>query len=406
METVLTSNKIDIFSHLKSLSPDQVTELAKRFKQDGYVVLENCLPKDLFVELLKEFTETMNAKVARTGIKPVQIKDGRNLGNEKVKIDFQPQGGNHDLNRWNMHLPSTPTFLREEIIAHPNVLAILDELIGPDQALFIIASDTPFSNSGYQNIHQDFSRFGLTVNIPLIDFSEENAPIEVWPGSHVRNSDLSTDAAFHTENVSLSAEEIRQLNQKTQSKCLLLKAGSILIRDQRLVHRGTANRSDKPRPCLSLWYKGNAGAFRLQELNIPAPHRFLSNRVAWLALKMREAGRSKKTNVQNKSLVNLGSLLGRLVEEFSISDRDYRRKIPTTIFNSLSPKAQHLLRFASLDGNTVSNKRRSIIGSSILTVVAGCFIFLGLWAYCVGSIKRNKKEKSSELKNFSLKTAK
>lgn len=403
MEIVQAFNKIDIFSHIKSLNSNQVTELTKRFKHDGYIVLENCLPKNLLDELLKEFSETMNAKVTRTGIKPVQIKDGRNLGNEKVKIDFHPQGGNHDLNRWNMHLPSTSTFLREEIIAHPNVLAILDELIGPSQALFIIASDTPFPNSGYQNIHQDFSRFGLTVNIPLVDCSEENAPIEVWPSSHTRNSDPSNDTAFHTDIVNLSTEEIRQLNQ---SKCLLLKAGSVLIRDQRLVHRGTANRSDKPRPCLSLWYKGNAGAFCPQELNIPVPHRFLSNQVAWLSLKMREAGRSKKTNVQNKNLVNLGSLLGRLVEEFSISDRDYRRKIPAEIFNSLSPKAQHLLRFASIDGDTISSKHRSIIGSSILTVVAGSFVFLGLWAYCIGSIKSRKKENTSELKNFSLKTAK
>jgi ectoine hydroxylase-related dioxygenase (phytanoyl-CoA dioxygenase family) len=408
MGTSLTRETVEAFAETQVLGPDDLKTLVQSFKQDGYVLLENCLNEDLLIELRKSFSELMNAKVARTGIKPVQVTDTRNTGNERVKIDFDPQGGNHDLNRWNMHLPSTSIFMREEIVAHPRVTPILDELIGADQALFIIASDTPYPGSGYQNIHQDFPRFGLTINIPLVDFTEENAPLEIWPGTHVRDTDKLGAAAFHTGHVNLSANELDEMRGRIPGKRMLIKAGSILIRDQRLVHRGTANVSDQSRPCLSLWYKGNAGAMRPLELNIPIPHRFLADKVAWIAFQMREAGRKHVDNRQNKALVNLGSLLGRLVEEFSASDRDYRRVIPAALFDSLPTRARHLLRFSRTNHAPGAkggiSRGRSLIGSIILTIVASGFVLLGLGAYCFGS--RGGSAKNSYSQDSKAKTTK
>ena len=401
-------NAIDTVSNIQVSDSDEVKTHINNFKKDGFILLDNCIQENLLIELQKSFSELMHAKMSRTGIKPVRVKDIRNISNEQVKIDFDPQGGNHDFNRWNMHLPSTSLFFREEIIAHPRVMAILDELIGKDQVLFIIASDTPYPGSGFQNIHQDFPRFGLTINIPLVDFTEENAPLEIWPGSHVRSTDKLGASAFHKGNVNLTADEINEINQKIPSKRMLIKAGSILIRDQRLVHRGTANVSDQPRPCLSLWYKGNAGAMRPLELNIPVPYRFLADKVAKVAFQMREAGRKHADNRQNKSLVNLGSLLGRLVEEFSASDRDYRRVIPATIFDSLSERARHLLRFSRTDhapskGNR-SIKGQSLLGSVILIAITGLFMALGFCAYCFGSRGGKSKAPAPSLKNLEAQT--
>ena len=359
--------------------------LVHRFQQDGYVVLEDCLGDELLAELRDSFAALMQAKVARTGIRPVRGKDPRQSGNERVKIDFDPQGGNHDLNRWNMHLPSTPLFLREELVAHPRLMPLLDALLGPGQVLFIMASDTPYPGSGFQNIHQDFPRFGLTVNIPLVDFTDDNAPLEVWPGSHLRSTDRRT-TAFHTGSVNLSRREIDELRQRTPGRRLLVKAGSILVRDQRLVHRGTANVGNRPRPCLSLWYKSHAGALRPLALDIPVPHRAVADQAAQLAWRMREAGRGHEDNRQNKALVNLGSLLGRLVEEFSASDRDHRRIVPAALFDALPARARHLLRHArtshAASGGAGVVHGRSFIGSALLALVAGVFLLLGVGAYC------------------------
>jgi ectoine hydroxylase-related dioxygenase (phytanoyl-CoA dioxygenase family) len=295
-------------------------EHVARFERDGHVLLENALPVDFVATVRESFMKAMDAKVARFALAPVKPTDGRDKGNDKVKIDFRPEGGNHDLNRWNMHLPTHEEFLHELLIANPVALPVIKALLGPAPVAFLIASDTPYPGSGFQNIHQDFPRFGLTVNVPLVDFTEDNAPLEIWPGSHVREGDK-----FHTGKADLSEEEIKALVLRVPGKRMLIKAGSILIRDQRMVHRGTANTGTEPRPCLAIWYK-NLDHFRLTSLTIPVPHRSVGNRLAGVALKMRQQGRGDAGAVANRKLLNLANFFGRVVEETSASDRDYRRR--------------------------------------------------------------------------------
>jgi ectoine hydroxylase-related dioxygenase (phytanoyl-CoA dioxygenase family) len=335
-----------------------------RFQRDGYVVLENVLPRDFVACVRDAFMHAMDAKVARFGLQRVQATDGRDRGNRAVRIDFQPDGGNHDLNRWNMHVPTDALFLDERLIANPVALPVIRDLLGPQPVAFLIASDTPYPGAGFQNIHQDFPRFGLTVNIPLVDFTEDNAPLEVWPGSHVRGE------AFHTGKVDLSAAEIEGLVQRVPSKRLLVRAGSILIRDQRMVHRGTANTGTAARPCLSIWYK-NLDRFNVMSLTIPVPHRVVADRMAQAALRMRREGLGRGGTVRNKRLLNLGNFFGRVVEETSASDRDYRRVIPHALWERFSPDMRSLLRYAAVEGGAAA--RRSILGSALLLAAGAVF---------------------------------
>ena len=339
-------------------------EYIERFQRDGYVLLENVLPLDLVASVRRAFMQAMEAKVARFALAPVKPTDGRDKGNDKVKIDFQPEGGNHDLNRWNMHVPTQAEFLHDTLIANPTSLAVIKALLGPAPVAFLIASDTPYPGSGFQNIHQDFPRFGLTVNIPLVDFTEDNAPLEVWPGSHVRGG------VFHTGKADLSGDEIKALVARVPGKRMLIKAGSILIRDQRMVHRGTANTGTAPRPCLAVWYK-NLDHYRLSSLTIPVPHRSIANRLARVALKMRQDGRGTSGAVANKTLVNLGNFFGRVVEETSASDRDDRREIPREMWAGFSPDMQSLLRYASVQD--APDVGRSALGSAILLAAGAVF---------------------------------
>lgn len=340
-----------------------------RFERDGYVSLENALPGDFVATVRKAFMKAMEAKVERFALAPVKPTDGRDKGNDNVKIDFRPEGGNHDLNRWNMHLPTQTEFLHELLIANPVALPVIKALLGPEPVAFLIASDTPYPGSGFQNIHQDFPRFGLTVNIPLVDFTEDNAPLEVWPGSHRREGDK-----FHTGKADLSEAEIKALVARVPGKRMLSKAGSILIRDQRLVHRGTANTGTAPRPCLSLWYK-NLDHFRLTSLTIPVPHRSVGNRLARVALRMRQQGRGATGTVANRKLLNLANFFGRVIEETSASDRDYRRQIPREMWSRFSPEMKSLLRYASVDGEPGGS--RSLLGSAILLTAGAAFAMRG-----------------------------
>jgi ectoine hydroxylase-related dioxygenase (phytanoyl-CoA dioxygenase family) len=350
-----------------SLASDETSSLqahVARFRRDGYVVLENAVPRTFIGILKTAFMQTMDAKVERFKIAPVTPTDGRDKSNSNVKIDFRPEGGNHDLNRWNMHLPTRGEFLHEALIANPVALPVIKALLGSEPVAFLIASDTPYPGSGFQNIHQDFPRFGLTVNIPLVDFTEENAPLEAWPGSHVRGE------SFHTGKVDLAAAEIKALAARVPGRRLLLKAGSILIRDQRMVHRGTANTGPSPRPCLSIWYK-NLDHLSITGLTIPVPHRAVADRMARLALWMRQEGRGAGGTVKNKTLLNLGNFFGRIVEETAASDRDYRRQIPRDMWAGFSGEMRLLLRYASVADKTA--EQRSILGSAILAIAGGVF---------------------------------
>ena len=358
----------------QQLNKNTSLDYVEQFKRDGYVVIENALPKEFIEQVSQEFMVAMNDKIKRFNLKRVQSKDGRDKGNNKVKLDFRPEGGNHDLNRWNMHLPTNHTFTNEKLIANTKVLDTVEHFLGPNPIAFILASDTPYPGSGFQNIHQDFPRFGITVNIPLVDFTEDNAPIEIWPGTHTYNS--TGKGEFHTEQVDLSKEELEEIVANVPSKRMLIKAGSILIRDQRMVHRGTGNNSELPRPCLSIWYK-NIDQFSLMGLTIPIPHRIVANTFAKVALWMRRQGRGNSSKVQNQKLLNFGNFFGRVVEEMSGSDRDYRRVIPEEMWRDFSPQMQSLLRYASVEGK-LNNTPRSIVGSFILVVLGVIFTLNGL----------------------------
>jgi ectoine hydroxylase-related dioxygenase (phytanoyl-CoA dioxygenase family) len=354
-------NQASTRAHAASAGRVSTEEYVARFQRDGFVEIENAVPREFVEQVRREFMQAMDAKVKRFALAPVKPTDGRDRGNTNVKIDFRPEGGNHDLNRWNMHLPTHPVLLHEQLIANPVALPVIKALVGPEPVAFLIASDTPYAGSGFQNIHQDFPRFGLTVNVPLVDFTEDNAPLEVWPGSHIRSG------PFHTGAVDLSADEIRALGT---GKRMLIKAGSILIRDQRMVHRGTANTGLDPRPCLAIWYK-NLDGFTITGLTIPIPHRGLANRMAKLALWMRNEGRGSGGAVRNRTLLNLGNFFGRIVEETSASDRDYRRRIPRELWDRYSPEMRALLRYASVEGRPEG--RRSLLGSAILATAGSVF---------------------------------
>jgi ectoine hydroxylase-related dioxygenase (phytanoyl-CoA dioxygenase family) len=320
-----------------SLPAADVERAVDAFRDAGYVVLEDCLSLPTVDELRGAYMRALRDKIDRLQIAPVS-PDDRGVGNDSVRIDFRPEGGNHDLNRWNMHLPSRLPFLVTDVVANPLAVPIVDALLGADCVLPIIASDTPLPRSGFQNIHQDASAFRVTVNIPLVDFHEDNAPIEVWPRTH-RPEPQDPSGRSSPTPLGISEGDLSRIRASVPSERLLLRAGSFLIRDQRLVHRGTANRSTEPRPMLSLLY------FPAPE---GVPHPALSRGSAWLALRARE--RARRPDRFDSRLLDAGNTVGRFVEYLSGTDRDHRRPIPEEVWDALSPRARSLLRFARPQG--------------------------------------------------------
>jgi phytanoyl-CoA dioxygenase PhyH len=136
--------------------------------------------------------------------------------------------------------------------SHPLVERLVTSILGAWRYGKIIV-ECPCKDSEYMGWHvdtfnaqrPDLSRpKGITVlkfHIPLVDVHEKNGPMEVIPGSH-RMDYVEGD------------EAIKRL-PRLYTTPILMKKGDGLLRDGDLIHRGTPNLSDNPRPLYSRIYK-------------------------------------------------------------------------------------------------------------------------------------------------------
>src|SRR5207245_2716201 len=127
-------------------------------------------------------------------------------------------------------------------------LAVIDELLGKDCVCHYFASDTPLPDSDTQRFHSDIHllfpetplslpAYSIVMNIPLVDFREENGPLEIWPGgTHLMPGGI----------------DLQEMAPRMHSERVLMPAGSLLIRDMRLWHRGTPTRHHAARTTLEL----------------------------------------------------------------------------------------------------------------------------------------------------------
>lgn len=225
-----------------SPDPQMIQARADEIRQIGYTLIEDGLDAGLISEMLAAFDPLIEAKRAS-------------------------EPTNRGANRYQMHLPFEPPFAHPMLYENPTVLAILENLFGPDYICTYFASDTPFPGSDYQRVHLDCrlpfpeTEYGVPVysvvlNVPLVDFTEENGPLEVWPGgTHLIGQ----------------PKEMERIAQQLPSVQVTMKAGSILLRDARMWHRGTPSRGTRSRPNLAVVYSRGWFRFESQPYRIKIP---------------------------------------------------------------------------------------------------------------------------------------
>lgn len=252
------------------LSDEHTEEAIRSLQVTGYVIFEQVLDASRVHQLHSTFMDIFNRYVAE-------------IGDNRGK---QRQGG--------VPLPVEGVFAEPDLIGNPMVISLLERLLGPDLVCSYFASDTPLPGSEYQPVHRDGKElfpgvpvtlppYMFELNVPLVDFREDNGPVEVWPRTHLlsdfpllkqQRDELRAghgELKVTTSNgrpVSILASEHRHSDVQDFASSLpgqqvLMPAGSFLVRDPRMWHRGTPNRSSAARPMLSLaygrsWYRFNA----------------------------------------------------------------------------------------------------------------------------------------------------
>lgn len=208
------------------LNPDTLEYAVQQIKTSGYVIFERVLPPDFVQELHDAYMEVFNEYLA----------------------DPDPTFG---TNHYRVYLPFRPPFNDERIINSPFATPILEALLGEDMVCHYFASNTAAPGSDYQPVHSDMfplfpaydikpPTYHMVLNVPLVDSTAANGAMHVWPGGTHLNT--------------LPRDQMTKLAEVMPHIHCEMPAGSILLRDGRMWHRGVPNTSNAPRPNIALVY--------------------------------------------------------------------------------------------------------------------------------------------------------
>ncbi|MBI3556810.1 MAG: phytanoyl-CoA dioxygenase family protein [Deltaproteobacteria bacterium] len=144
------------------------------------------------------------------------------------------------------------TFYSNHIFGNKKVHTIVSALLGTSDH-YTPLYDVGFNTSGKkpQHIHRDFSPILPQLNsplptttialaVPLVNMDEDNGVLELWPGSHKL---IDSKLRFN--------DRLDGQVGKKKGVRPFLPAGSLFLRDTRLIHRGMPNPSQDFRPWLS-----------------------------------------------------------------------------------------------------------------------------------------------------------
>lgn len=139
-----------------------------------------------------------------------------------------------------------------DIATHPWFVAVCEAVLGPEYQIVEVGFDIPFPGAADQPWHRDFAvpeattkgrrLNSLAFNLSTVDTRPDHGPFEVAPGTQWDQFEGCAKGMFPPRE--LWPRYIARAEQK------LAQRGDISARSALTVHRGTANRSDEPRPVL------------------------------------------------------------------------------------------------------------------------------------------------------------
>jgi hypothetical protein len=154
-----------------------------------------------------------------------------------------------DQGRFYSTLPWTEPFADPQVFANRAITGIIERVMGTDFVLVQMGADTPLHGSEYQDLHRDhlplFSEdhptplFALAVNFPLCDVTEDNGPFQMARGTH------RTPRSVALAQLAAGERALESFH---------MRAGDVIIRAPIALHRGTPNRTPRPRPMIVFGY--------------------------------------------------------------------------------------------------------------------------------------------------------
>jgi ectoine hydroxylase-related dioxygenase (phytanoyl-CoA dioxygenase family) len=176
---------------------------------------------------------------------------------------------NRGVQRHFMAMPWDSGCYAPEFFFDPDVLAIVRALMDDRVVADQWGCDVPLKGSEYQQFHADYQRplfperpelqlppYMLTVSFGLVNINADNGAIEIAPRTHCIPR----------------SEALQQIaSGGVTPRIICLETGDVLLRHPWTLHRGTPNRTDVPRPLVTIRYVRRWYADESREVNaIPA----------------------------------------------------------------------------------------------------------------------------------------
>ncbi len=164
----------------------------------------------------------------------------------------------YDSERVYALLAKSPVF--GELAAHPLVLDVCEQVLGANFMLSACLAINTHPGENAQPLHFDDSfyrvprprpAYGVSAFWAIDDFTQDNGPTEIIPGSHKWGGDAPVGVSFHDAFVNgkhVPVEDHPDLEQ------VIMPAGSLMLTPGTLWHRGGANNSNGSRLAITPQY--------------------------------------------------------------------------------------------------------------------------------------------------------
>jgi hypothetical protein len=215
-----------------------IDDAAACVRRNGAIVIRDAIPKAVVDAVLEDFKARHDVHMAP--------------GQKQLFRRFQS-----DPLRAQVPIAIEGPVANPEFFASPSVLSLVRRLMGDDIIVGEMGVVISHPGAGAQETHRDSSflfggldmeidlpPFAMTMLVPLLDVSLDMGPTEFWPGTHVVRDEAVATAV--------------------PSQRTALSAGSLVLIDSRVFHRGGANISGAVRPTVYFsfhrsWYQENPG---------------------------------------------------------------------------------------------------------------------------------------------------
>ena len=203
------------------MTPERLAEASQLFGTNGTLIIRQILPPDLVNRMHTAFLERYQQYFVNK-----EHKDALTVGDKRFMVT----------------LTFEEPFNTPLLYANPFAAPIMRTFLSAKYILGSFGSVVSLPGSQDQGVHRDFDGlfpdegldgilppYAITLVVPLIAVNEITGTTLVWPRSHRMRSDKYPE---------------------TDPELPLLSPGDCLLMDYRLVHYGSANRSEHVRPIL------------------------------------------------------------------------------------------------------------------------------------------------------------